>query len=44
MTDPLFRSVLLRMSPEKFQEHKIAKGDRQWEDYFEVEKIRSAAR
>ena len=44
MTDPLFRSVLLRMSPEKFQEHKTAKGDRPWEDYFEVEKVRHITR
>jgi len=40
MADPLYKSVLLRMSLDKFKEHKQAKGERQWEEYFEVDKIR----
>jgi hypothetical protein len=41
MADPLYKSVLLRMSPDKFLEHKRAKGEQQWEEYFEVEKVRN---
>jgi len=37
----LYKSVLLRMSNEKFQGHKDAKKDRSWEEYFEVERIRA---
>ena len=36
----LYKSVILRMSPEKFREHKAAKGDLDWDTYFEVEKVR----
>lgn len=43
MTEMLYKSVLLRMSPEKFAAHKAAKGERQWEDYFEVDRIRPGA-
>jgi hypothetical protein len=41
--EPLYRAVLLKLSPLKFQEHKAAKGERTWEEYFETEKIREKA-
>jgi hypothetical protein len=37
----LYKSVLLRMSNEKFQEHKEAKKEQSWEEYFEVERVRA---
>jgi len=40
MTEPMYKSVLLRMSKPLFAEHKAAKGEASWEEYFEVEKVR----
>lgn len=36
----LYKSIILRVSPEKFREHKQAKGEREWNDYFEADKVR----
>lgn len=36
----LYKTVLLRMSNEKFQEHKAVKGNRSWEEYFEADRVR----
>ena len=36
----LYKSVILRMSPEKFRAHKAAKGELGWDEYFEVERVR----
>jgi hypothetical protein len=34
------RNVLLRMRKPLFLEHKTAKGEQSWEEYFEVERVR----
>jgi hypothetical protein len=40
MTEKLYRGVLLRMSEKKFLEHKAAKGEWSWEEYFDVDTVR----
>jgi len=38
----LYKGVHLKMSVDKFKEHKAAKGERTWEEYFDIENVRKA--